>query len=106
MRTGKHLYHVYIMTNKHHTTLYVGMTGKGYKRTEEHIHKVFDGFTKKYNLTKLVYFEEFSEVWDAIHREKQIKRWSRKKKEWLIESQNPDWNNLYEKFINKWRLNL
>jgi len=103
MNLGKHLYHVYIMTNRSHSTLYVGMTGKGFIRTEQHFHKIFDGFTKKYNVTKLVYFEEYSEVLDAIAREKQIKRWSRKKKEWLIETKNPEWNNLYKKFIKSWR---
>lgn len=103
MRPGKHIYHVYIMSNRSHSTLYVGMTGAGYVRTEQHINKVFDGFTKKYNVTKLVYFEEYSEVWDAIAREKQIKRWSRKKKEWLIETKNPNWDDLYEKFIDRWR---
>ncbi|WP_255727817.1 GIY-YIG nuclease family protein [Rhodohalobacter sulfatireducens] len=102
MRQGKHIYHVYIMTNRTHSTLYVGMTGIGYKRTEQHINKVFNGFTKKYNVTKLVYFEEYSFVWDAIAREKQIKRWSRKKKEWLIETRNPNWDDLYRKYIDRW----
>lgn len=94
------------MTNKSHSTLYVGMTGKGYKRTEQHISKKFEGFTKKYNLTKLVYYEEYGNVMDAILREKQIKRWSRKKKEWLIETMNPEWEDLYEKFIDSWRKGL
>ena len=103
MRQGKYIYHVYIMTNKTHSTLYVGMTGVGYRRTEQHIMKMFEGFTKKYNVTKLVYFEEYSYVWDAITREKQIKRWSRKKKEWLIETKNPNWEDLHQKYIQHWR---
>ena len=94
MRTVKRTYHVYIMTNKHHSTLYVGMTGRGMQRILQHIRKEKSGFTKKYNLDKLVYYEEYTEVIDAINREKQIKRWSRKKKERLIEIKNPKWKNL------------
>lgn len=70
----QHIYHVYIMTNRHHTVLYTGMTGKGLFRIHEHIEQVNPGFTKKYNLDKLVYLERFTKVWDAIAREKQIKK--------------------------------
>jgi len=98
MKREKHIYHVYIMTNRHHTVLYVGMTGKGLFRIKEHIEKVKPGFTKKYNLNKLVYLERFTEVLDAIAREKQLKKWSRKKKVWLIEKYNPNWDDLFLKY--------
>lgn len=94
MRVEKYLYHVYIVTNRHHTVLYTGMTGWGYHRILQHIRKEKPGFTKKYNLNKLVWYEEHGEVTEAIAREKQIKRWSRKKKEWLIEMKNPEWKDL------------
>ena len=61
---------------------------------KQHLHKVYRGFTSKYNVTKLLYHEEFDNVQDAIAREKQIKRWSRKKKTWLIERKNPNWADL------------
>lgn len=98
MSMKKHIYHVYIMTNRHNTVLYVGMTGKGLFRIREHIDEVNPGFTKKYNINKLVYMERFTEVYDAIDREKQIKKWSRKKKVWLIEKQNPEWEDLFLKY--------
>ncbi len=98
MRAEKHLYHVYIMTNKHHIVLYTGMTGWGIHRILQHIRQEKPGFTKRYNLSKLVYYEEYTEVVDAINREKQIKRWSRKKKEALIATKNPEWKNLLIKY--------
>lgn len=91
----KHIYHVYIMTNRHHTVFYTGMTGKGLFRIWEHIEKKNPGFTKKYNISKLVYLERFTEVTEAIAREKQLKKWSRKKKQWLIEKYNPEWKDLF-----------
>jgi len=90
------IYHVYIMTNKHHSVLYTGFTGKGAFRVEEHIN-IKPGFTNFYNIHKLVYVELFTEVTEAIAREKQIK-WSRKKKIHLIESKNPHWEDLHENF--------
>jgi putative endonuclease len=74
MKRDQHIYHVYIMTNLHHTVLYTGMTGKGLFRIYEHIQKLNPGFTKTYNINKLVYLERFTEVTDAIAREKQIKK--------------------------------
>ena len=62
----------------------------------EHKNKVIDGFTKRYNVNKLVYYEETTDVNSAIAREKQIKGWTRKKKNWLIESINPNWDDLYD----------
>lgn len=93
------MYFVYIMTNKTNSTLYVGVTNDLRRRITEHKNETLDGFTKKYHLHKLVYFEEYSEVNDAIAREKQLKGWIRAKKNWLIESQNPNWNDLSESFV-------
>ncbi len=100
MKRERHIYHVYILTNRHHRVLYIGMTGKGLFRIKEHIDKVNPGFTKKYNVNKLIYIERFTEVTDAIAREKQLKKWSRKKKEWLIEKNNPEWEDLFLKYTN------
>ena len=86
-------YYVYMMTNAS-KTLYIGVTNDLVKRVYEHKNKTVEGFTKKYNITKLVYFEETSDVNVAIEREKQIKGWLRSKKILLIESINPNWNDL------------
>lgn len=86
-------YYVYIMTNRS-KTLYTGVTSDPVRRVYEHKNKVADGFTKKYNITKLVFFEETDDVLSAITREKQIKGWLRKKRIDLIESINPEWNDL------------
>ncbi len=75
-------------------TLYTGMTNNLERRVAEHKTKSIEGFTKKYNITKLVYYEEFDAPLEAIAREKQIKGWLRRKKIELIETQNPDWNDL------------
>lgn len=88
-------YYVYIMTNKWNTVLYTGVTGPLEQRIMQHKNKEIDGFTKRYNVTKLVYAEEFKYVNDAIEAEKRIKGWTRKKKITLIESVNPEWNNLF-----------
>lgn len=74
--------------------MYVGVTNDLTRRIYEHKNKIYDGFTKKYNLNKLVYFELFSEVEAAIRREKEIKKWRREKKNNLVESKNPDWKDL------------
>jgi len=83
------------MTNKS-GTLYTGVTNNLERRVYEHKHHLVDGFTKKYKIDKLVYFEETNDINAAISREKQIKGWLRKKKIALIESLNPDWNDLSE----------
>ena len=88
-------YYVYIMTN-HSKTLYVGITNNLVKRVYEHKNKFVEGFTKKYNITKLVYFEDTNDVTAAIEREKQLKGWLRSKKIVLIESTNPSWKDLSE----------
>ncbi len=89
--------YVYIMTNKS-KTLYVGVTNNLQRRVYEHKNKTIQGFTSKYNITKVVYFEVFNNIESAIKREKQIKGWLRKKKIELIESMNPDWNDLSEEW--------
>jgi putative endonuclease len=86
-------YYVYIMTNNS-KTLYTGMTNDLTRRVYEHKQRLIPGFTQKYNITKLVYFEETSDVNAAILREKQIKGWLREKKITLIESMNPEWKDL------------
>jgi len=86
-------YYVYMMTNRSRT-LYTGVTNNLEKRAYEHKHKMIDGFTKKYNITKLVYYETTNDVNSAISREKQIKGWLRSKKVALIESMNPEWKDL------------
>jgi len=87
--------HVYIVTNKTRT-LYTGVTSLLRFRVNQHKEKVFPGFTSKYKIYKLVYFEEFSDIRDAIAREKQIKGLLRSKKIALIESINPEWKDLSE----------
>jgi len=86
---------VYILTNKNNTVLYTGVTSNLVKRTIQHKEKSVPGFTKRYNIDKLVYFEFYTDIRDAIAREKQIKAGSRKKKIELIESMNPEWSDLF-----------
>ncbi|MBN1991392.1 MAG: GIY-YIG nuclease family protein [Anaerolineae bacterium] len=88
-------YYVYIMTS-FMGTLYVGMTDNLCRRVYEHKNKLIEGFTKKYNITRLVYFEETGDVKTAFSREKEIKKWRRSKKVALIESRNPKWQDLSE----------
>ena len=90
------MYYVYILTNKYHTVLYTGITNNLERRLYEHTHGDSDSFTKRYRTTKLVYFEETTDINAAIAREKQIKGWIRKKKENLIEQNNPEWKDLGE----------
>jgi putative endonuclease len=92
-------YYIYILTNQYHTVFYVGVTNNLIRRVYEHKNKLVKGFTVKYNINKLVYYEVFSDVRDAIYREKQIKSWSRKKKIEMIEKFNPEWKDLYEEII-------
>jgi putative endonuclease len=91
------IYFVYIMTSKYNRVLYTGVTGYLKRRIYEHKNKLVEGFTKKYNVDKLVYFEYTYDVNAAIAREKQIKSGSRKKKIALIESMNKNWDDLYDK---------
>jgi putative endonuclease len=88
-------YFIYIITNKNNTVLYVGVTSDIVTRIWEHKSKQIEGFTKKYNVDKLVYYEKFDDPNSAIAREKQIKSGSRKKKLELINSFNKDWKDLF-----------
>jgi putative endonuclease len=90
-------YYVYLMTNRSRT-LYVGMTNDLQRRVWQHKQKLIEGFTKRYNITRLVYYEETTDVKAAIAREKQIKGWLRKKKIALIESSNSEWKDLSEEW--------
>ncbi len=92
-------YYVYILASQKNETLYVGVTSNLTKRVYEHKHNFIDGFTKKYNVPDLVYYEHFSEVEEAILREKQIKKWNRKWKLRLIEEKNPAWSDLYNEIV-------
>ena len=93
-------YYVYILTNTHNSVLYTGVTNDLVRRVYEHKnHLVKDGFTSRYNVEKLVYYEVTSNVDAALEREKQIKGWNRKRKNKLVESRNPDWHDLYAALV-------
>ena len=91
--------YIYILTNKNNTVLYTGVTSNLTKRIYEHKNHLVDGFSKKYNLDKLVYYEVIQDIALAIQREKQIKAGPRKKKVELINSINSDWNDLSEELF-------
>ena len=91
-------YYVYILSNQRNTVLYTGVSNDLIRRLWEHKNSTDKGFTKRYNVEKLIYFEDFSSIGDAIAREKQIKAGSRKKKIDLIESMNPEWKDLSTQF--------
>jgi putative endonuclease len=90
-----HIYYVYILTNKNNNVFYTGVTNDIIRRVWEHKNKRIKGFTEKYNIDKLIYFEVFNFIDLAIAREKQIKGYSRDKKIKLINSFNPEWKDLY-----------
>ena len=90
-------YYVYIMTNKNNRVLYTGVTNDLKRRVHEHKEKLVPGFTKKYNVSRLIYYEIFEDPENAILREKKIKAGSRQKKIDLINNMNKGWNDLYEK---------
>ena len=92
-------YYVYILASKKNGTLYVGITSDLIHRVYEHKNNLIDGFTKKYKVHRLVYFEEFNDVEQAILREKQVKKWNRQWKIRLIEKNNPEWRDLYEELL-------
>jgi putative endonuclease len=92
-------YYIYILASKRNGTLYVGFTNNLKRRIYEHKNGIIGGFTKKYSVNNLVYFEESSDVHAAIRREKQIKGWRRDKKIALIESTNPDWKDLSKEWF-------
>ncbi|MBO5111325.1 MAG: GIY-YIG nuclease family protein [Clostridia bacterium] len=88
------MYYVYILSNKADTVLYVGVTNDITRRVAEHSSERIESFTKRYHVHKLIYYEEYTNINDAIAREKQIKHWSRMKKNILIASKNPEHNDL------------
>jgi putative endonuclease len=88
-------YYVYLLASKKHGTLYLGVTNDIVRRTYEHRTKAVDGFTKRYGVDKLVWFELYDDMTNAIAREKELKKWRREWKVRLIEAENPDWTDLY-----------
>jgi len=94
------LFFVYIMTNQHHAVLYTGMTSDLARRVHEHRTKAVAGFTGRYNVDKLVFYEAAADANAAIGREKQIKAGSRKKKVALIDAMNPMWRDLYDDVVS------
>lgn len=95
----KRSYNVYIMASKRNGTLYVGLTSNLAQRIWQHKQGTFDGFTKKYNVKLLMYYEIYQEINTAIEREKRLKKWNRKWKIELIEKDNPQWKDLYDNLI-------
>ena len=89
-------YYIYLLTNWNNKVMYVGMINNLERRVYEHKNKLVNGFTKRYNINKLVYFEETSDVNAAISREKEIKKWRREKKDSLVLSINQEWKDLSE----------
>lgn len=87
--------YIYILSNKGNTVLYIGVTSNLIRRIWQHKNKLADGFTKRYNIDKLVFYECCEDISEAIHREKQLKGGSRGKKELLINKRNPEWRDLY-----------
>ena len=88
------MYYVYILTNKSHSVLYIGVTNNLERRLYEHKNHLIPGFTDRYNVERLVYYECTKDVRTAIEREKELKGWTRKRKEALIDSLNPQWEDL------------
>ncbi len=89
-------YYVYVLSSKRNGTLYIGVTNDLIRRVYEHKPNLIAGFTSKYNVHRLVYYEQFDNIEYAIHREKRLKKWNRKWKLALIEKENPNWNDLYK----------
>lgn len=98
--TQRLLIATYIMTNKRNGTLYIGVTSDLIRRVYEHKNGTIDGFTKRYDLHVLVYFEMFERIEDAIQREKHLKSWRRSWKLRLIEDRNPHWHDLWEEVVS------
>ena len=95
-----HQYYVYIITNKKEGVLYIGVTNDLERRMFEHKHKIIKGFSEKYNLDKLVYFEKYQHINDAIKREKNLKKWKRDWKIKLIIEENYNWNDISKEWDN------
>ncbi len=94
-------FYVYMMQSSSRRTLYIGMTNNLYRRVYQHKTHGFRGFTYDYDAVRLVYWESFDDVHDAINREKQLKKWRREKKDWLIQRVNPDWKDLSAEWYQK-----
>jgi putative endonuclease len=94
-------FYVYILANRIGGTLYVGVTNDLIRRIAEHKLKTAESFTKRHDVSRLVYFEQFDQIEQAIHREKRLKKWPRAWKISLIEKDNPDWNDLYPEIAGK-----
>ena len=91
---SQHRYYVYLLTNWNNKVMYVVFTNDLERRVYEHKHKLVEGFTQKYNVNKLVYFEETGDINVALAREKEIKKWRREKKNSLVDGSNPEWEDL------------
>ena len=92
------MYYVYFLTNWDDSVLYIGVTNNLPRRLYEHHNGLVDGFTKKYNVHKLVYYEYTNDVYSAISREKQLKKWTRAKKNALVVKENPEWRDLSQQW--------
>ncbi len=97
----EHQYFVYLLTNWNNKVMYVGVTNNLERRIYEHKNKTVKGFTEKYNVSKLVYFEETNDIASAISREKEIKKWRREKKDALAIAVNPEWKDLSDGWFEK-----
>jgi len=100
------MYYVYIVTNKNNSVLYIGVTGNLENRLQEHRERLTEGFTKSYQATKLIYYEDYPDPISAIAREKQLKGWRRAKKVALINQQNPRWIDLFDVIIEGYDVDL
>ena len=95
-------YYIYILASQKNGTLYIGVTGNLLKRAYEHRMKLADGFTADYNVHKLVYYEIYDDINEALNREKQLKWWKRDWKIKLIELKNPNWKDLFDEIASGW----
>ncbi len=92
-------YYVYILTSESNKMMYIGITNDLKRRLYEHLTEINEGYTKKFHVHKLVYYEKYGESYYAIEREKQLKKWSRKKKDFLVETKNPQWEDIGKKYF-------
>jgi putative endonuclease len=97
----EHLYFVYMLASQRNGTLYIGVSNDVLRRTWEHKNEIVEGFTKKYGVHRLVWYETFDNINDAIAREKRLKRWNRAWKIRLIEERNSGWNDIYARLIGE-----
>ena len=102
--TSEKNYYVYLLTNWNNKVMYVGVTNNLERRMYEHKNKLVQGFTQKYNVDKLVYFEETRDVYAALEREKEIKKWRREKKNALVLKDNEEWRDLSEGWLEDFSL--